>query len=83
MSRLYLTILFIGVTFSLIAQQNLKKYLDFAEEKFNQGDYHYAMKFYEKAMRLDSNSIDIYFSCPSNCIFRNLFSSAQIHIKLH
>ena len=67
MSRFHLIILFIGVTFCSIGQQNLKKYLDFAEEKFVQGDYYYAMKFYEKAMQLDSNSIDIIWKYAETC----------------
>ncbi|MBB77486.1 MAG: hypothetical protein CL844_00615 [Crocinitomicaceae bacterium] len=81
MSRLYLTILFTGVTFSLIAQQNLKKYLDFAEEKFNQGDYHYAMKFYEKAMRLDSNSIDILWKYAETCRAYKDYRKAEYYYK--
>ncbi|MDX2359873.1 MAG: DUF1573 domain-containing protein [Crocinitomicaceae bacterium] len=37
----------------------MKKYLDFAEEQYNKGDYFYAVEYYKKAMELDSNTIDI------------------------
>jgi tetratricopeptide (TPR) repeat protein len=40
-------------------QNNLKKYLEFAEEQFQKGDYYYALQYYEKAMDLDSQSVDI------------------------
>ncbi len=41
------------------AQQELKRYLDFAKEKFQDGDYVYALQYYEKAMKIDSNTINI------------------------
>ncbi|MEJ6776885.1 MAG: DUF1573 domain-containing protein [Crocinitomicaceae bacterium] len=59
MSRLYLAIIFIGFSSALLGQNNLKKHLEFAQEQFDKGDYFYAMEYYEKAMELDSNSVDI------------------------
>lgn len=59
MSRLYLILLLVAWSFSTLGQNNLKKYLDFAKEQYNKGDYHYALDYYEKAMELDSNTIDI------------------------
>ncbi|MGB0915740.1 MAG: hypothetical protein ACPGVI_06685, partial [Crocinitomicaceae bacterium] len=59
MSRLYLIILFTTLCTALFGQNNLKKYLEFAQEQFDKGDYFYAMEYYEKAMELDSNSVDI------------------------
>lgn len=41
------------------SQSNLKKYLDFAQEQYDKGDYYYALTYYEKALEIDSNSIDI------------------------
>ena len=58
MSRLYLIILFIGIGTGF-SQDLLKKYLDFAKEQYNKGDYYYALEYYEKAMKLDSQTIDI------------------------
>lgn len=58
MSRLYL-IAFLFISMNAQGQNLLKKYLKFAEEKYEQGDYYYALDFYEKAMELDSNTIEI------------------------
>jgi hypothetical protein len=43
---------------TLSAQQELKKYLEFAQEKYQSGDYIYALQYYEKAMAIDSNTIN-------------------------
>lgn len=59
MSRLYLVIIFSFVTMTGMTQSMLGKYLDFAQEQFDKGDYFYAIQYYEKAMALDSNSVDI------------------------
>ena len=59
MSRLYLAIIFLFIALSSLAQSMLGKYLDFAEEQYNKGDYFYAIQYYEKAMELDSASVDI------------------------
>jgi tetratricopeptide (TPR) repeat protein len=59
MSRLYLILLFAVWSFSGLGQNNLKKYLAFAKEQFDKGDYFYALEYYNKAMELDSNTIDI------------------------
>jgi hypothetical protein len=58
MSRLYLVIVFAALSGSLFGQQELKKYLEFAEEKHRDGDYVYALEYYDKAMKIDSNSIN-------------------------
>lgn len=58
MSRLHL-IVFLVFAFSsnLGAQSKLGSYLKYAEEKYNKGDFFYAVELYEKAMELDSNSV--------------------------
>ena len=81
MSRFHLIILFIAFTFSSIAQHSLKNYLDFAEEKFVQGDYYYAMIFYEKAMQLDSNSIDIIWKYAETCRAYKDYRKAEYYYK--
>lgn len=59
MSRLYLIFACILITSSGTAQNELGKYLEFAEQQYNKGDYIYALNYYEKAMELDSNSVAI------------------------
>lgn len=59
MPRLYLIALFCCV-FSISWGQNLlSKYLKVADEKYQKGDYYYALELYSKAMEIDSNTIDI------------------------
>jgi len=59
MSRLYLVVIFCGVAVSGFGQNNLKKFLDFAKEQHDKGDFFYAAQYYEKAMELDSQTVDI------------------------
>lgn len=59
MPRLYLiTFLLFGSSF-VFGQNNLPKYLDFAKQQFDKGDYYYALVYYEKALEIDSNTVDI------------------------
>jgi tetratricopeptide (TPR) repeat protein len=58
MSRLYIIGLLVLFSAQLFSQQELKQYLEFAKEKYDQGDYVYALKYYDKAMKIDSNSIN-------------------------
>jgi tetratricopeptide (TPR) repeat protein len=59
MSRLYLIVIFCGFAVSGFGQNNLKKFLDFAKEQHDKGDFFYAAQYYEKAMELDSQTVDI------------------------
>jgi hypothetical protein len=59
MSRLHLTFFFAVLSFCSFSQNNLKKYLEFAKEQYDKGDFYYALEYYNKAMELDSNTIDI------------------------
>src|SRR5690554_8123632 len=58
MSRFYIICIALFFTSSSFAQQELKKYLEFAQEKYQEGDYVYALQYYEKAMAIDSNTIN-------------------------
>ncbi|MFN5786612.1 MAG: tetratricopeptide repeat protein [Flavobacteriia bacterium] len=58
MSRLHLILLFALVCSSqVLGQGKLASYLKYAEEKYNKGDYFYAVELYQKAMELDSNAV--------------------------
>jgi tetratricopeptide (TPR) repeat protein len=60
MSRFHLIfILLIVFSNGLLAQSKLGSYLKYAEEKFNKGDYVYAVELYENAMEIDSNAVSI------------------------
>lgn len=59
MSRLHLIVCFLFAAFTGLAQNELGKYLEFADEQYRKGDYVYALDYYNKAMALDSNSVSI------------------------
>jgi tetratricopeptide (TPR) repeat protein len=60
MPRFYLIVVFLfTVLGGLHAQSKLGSYLKYAQEKYEKGDYYYAVELYEKAMDLDSNSVSI------------------------
>lgn len=59
MSRLYLILLFIAVNLTLFSQSELKKYLEFAKEKYQKGDYIHSLQYYEKALKIDSSAVNI------------------------
>lgn len=59
MSRLYLILGFLVLSGFSFGQSPLKKYLEFAKEQYDKGDYFYALQYYEKAMELDSATVDI------------------------
>lgn len=39
--------------------QSFQQMMEFADEKMMEGDYYYAIKYYERAMDLDSNSVEV------------------------
>ena len=58
MSRFYLILFMALFSSASFSQEELKQYLKFAQEKYQQGDYVYALDYYQKAMDIDSNSIN-------------------------
>ena len=60
MSRFYLIALFcLFLGNGFFSQSNLGNYLKAAEDKYTNGDYYYSVELYEKAMAIDSNSVEI------------------------
>jgi tetratricopeptide (TPR) repeat protein len=58
MSRLHL--IFFSLLFSAgsFSQAELGNYLKFAEEQYQKGDYIYALQYYEKALAIDSQTVN-------------------------
>lgn len=79
MSRLYLVLLLIGFSFGASAQNNLKKYLSFAKEQFDKGDYYYALEYYQKALEIDSNTIDILWNYAETLRAYKDYRKAEIY----
>lgn len=57
MPRLYLAVFALFIVSVSFSQTELKKYLDYAKEMYEKGDYVHSLSFYEKAMDLDSSAI--------------------------
>lgn len=81
MSRLYLIVLLVGLNLSALAQSDLKRYLAFAEEKRNEGDYIHALMYYEKAMQIDSNTIDILWEYAQTLKAYKSYRKAEYYFK--
>ena len=59
MPRLYLIACFIiGSTVSY-TQVKTKKLIEFADQQYKQGDYVYAIEYYQQALKQDSNSLEL------------------------
>lgn len=84
MSRLYL-IAFFGVLTSASWGQNLlTKYLKTADEKYQKGDYYYALDLYSKAMEIDSNTIDILWKvAEAHRAYKDYRKAEYYYAKVH
>lgn len=59
MPRLYLIVLSLFICVYSFSQSELTKILSFADEKYQKGDYVYAVDYYRKALDIDSTTVDI------------------------
>src|SRR5210317_2336546 len=49
----------VGLTGNLVFGQSFVQMMEFADEKIVEGDFYYAILYYEKAMDIDSNSVEV------------------------
>ncbi len=60
MPRLHLNVLlFLSLSLNVFSQTEIGKYIKYAEEKYEKGDFVYALDYYEKALKIDSNSVAV------------------------
>lgn len=84
MSRLHLIGCFLLLAFGSTAQNELGKYLDFAHQQYEKGDYVYALTYYEKAMELDSNSVSILWSYAETLrAYKDYRKAAEYYAKVY
>lgn len=81
MSRLYLILLLLTSSGISFGQDQLKKYLDFAKEQYDKGDYYYALQYYQKAMDLDSNTVDIVWNIAETYRAYKDYRKAEYYYK--
>src|SRR5687767_9423152 len=56
-SRILLLLLLLG-SFSARSQSFIQL-MEFADKKMEEGDYYYAIQYYQQAMKIDSNSVEV------------------------
>lgn len=82
MSRLYLIAFFLLAFISHgFVQNDLKQFLDIAKEKYAKGDYIHALTYYDKAMQLDSNTIDILWNYAETLRAYKDYRKAEYYYK--
>lgn len=59
MPRLYLIFLAFFFTTNSFGQVKTEKLVEFADKQFKQGDFYYAIEYYQKALKQDSNNLEI------------------------
>lgn len=81
MSRLYLIAALICFPFLSNGQGDLASYLKFADEKYKNGDYIYALEYYEKALNIDSNTINILWGYAETLRAYKDYRKAEFYYK--
>lgn len=84
MPRFYLGILLCLFSGTLLGQVNIGKYLSFADEQFAKGDYYYALTYYNKALEIDSNSVNIFWKlAETNRAYKDYEKAAYYYEKIY
>ena len=81
MSRLHLIVLFVMLQFGVLGQSKLTAFLKHAEEKHKAGDYFYAVELLEKAMEIDSNSINVLWKYAESLRAYKDYRKAEFYYK--
>lgn len=82
MSRLYIILVFCWTSAGVFAQNDLSNYLKFAEEQYKKGDYIYALQYYEKAMALDSQSVNVLWNYAETLRAYKDYRKAEYYYQL-
>lgn len=85
MSRLYLILIcLIGFNFNGGAQVKLKDLISFAEEQYKKGDYYYACDYYQQALAIDSNSLELRWKYAETLrAYKNYRAAEEEYAKIY
>jgi len=62
----------------------MKKYVKFAQEQFDKGDYYHALVYYQKAMDIDSNTVDLlWMMAETNLAYKNYRKAEYYYSKVY
>ena len=81
MSRLHLIVCLCAIQFGALGQSKLTAFLKHAEEKHKAGDFYYAVELLEKAMELDSNSINVLWKYAESLRAYKDYRKAEYYYK--
>lgn len=56
---LFSLLLILVICNARVQAQSFQQLMDFADQKCIEGDYYYAIQYYERAMQIDSNSVEV------------------------
>lgn len=64
--------------------QTYTQYVSFADEKMEEGDYYYAIVYYDKAMEVDSNSVEILWKyAEANRLYKDYVKAEYYYQKVY
>lgn len=84
MPRLYLTLAVSMLVFCVGGQVKLKDLISFGDEQFQKGDYYYATKIYEQAIKMDSISVDLHWKqAETQRAYKNYAEAAKWYANVY
>ncbi len=85
MSRLHLVLIFLFFcTSAIFSQNNVKKYIKFADEQYNKGDYYYALEYYKMALEVDSNNVDFFWKYAETLrAYKDYAEAEKYYLKVY
>jgi tetratricopeptide (TPR) repeat protein len=85
MPRLYLAFLFFWTwPCTSYSQVKIRDVIEFADKQFKKGDYYYATQMYDKALQMDSTSIELFWKqAESYRAYKNYELAAQWYAKVY
>lgn len=85
MPRLYLVFLFFWTwPCTSYSQVKIRDVIEFADKQFKKGDYYYATQMYDKALQMDSTSIELFWKqAESYRAYKNYELAAQWYAKVY
>lgn len=84
MSRIYLSTLLCFLVSSLFSQGTIEDYIEFADQQKKKGDYIVAIQYYEKALAIDSESVEILWNYAESLrLYKDYRKAEQIYAKVY
>ncbi len=77
-------VFFFGIFFSSgfkSTAQTFPQFIEFADSKVAEGDYYYAIQYYEKAMQIDSNSVELLWKYAEALRLYKDYPKAEIYYQ--